>query len=189
MRARPGFTLLEMMVVVAITAVLVAMASNSLTEVRNVSRVASQARLIVQRLQTARTNAVSQGNAQGYYFGPNGPTAGGPDANQSYVFVLQNATASNVVYNPLVDRADNFRDTLPMSGAIPVISVTGTGVVQPNPFQVGFDINGQATVTPAPGVWPYCIRVTDPAQPAIARSVILFNDGTVKVQKDETWCP
>ena len=53
--ARRGFTLLELMVVVAISAILVAMAGNALSSARRVSRVSGQARLLMQRLQTART--------------------------------------------------------------------------------------------------------------------------------------
>ena len=71
-RRRAGFSLLEVLVTVAIAAVLVALAANALTESRRVSRVNGQARLLVQRLQTVRTNAVSQGTAQGYAIGPNG---------------------------------------------------------------------------------------------------------------------
>ncbi len=44
----------------------------------------------------------------------------------------------------------------------------------------------QVTVTPAAVVFPYCIQVSDPYAPAIQRWVILFNDGTVKVQNNDT---
>jgi len=53
------------MVTVAICAVLIAMAGSALTSARKVARVGGQARFILQQLQSVRTNAVSQGAAQG----------------------------------------------------------------------------------------------------------------------------
>ncbi len=187
--AARGFTLIEVMVTVAICAILVAMAASALTSARKVSRVAGQARLILQRLQSVRTSAVGQGAAQGYYFGPNGLGAAGADANQGFIFYKQNPTATVVSYVLATDRQDPYRDTLPTSGNESLVVVTGAGVVQPAPFQIGFDMNGQVTVTPAPLGFPYCIQISDFTDPAIVRYVILFNDGTAKVQGDETWCP
>lgn len=186
---RRGFTLIELMVTVAICAILVALATNALTSARKVSRVAGEARFILQRLQSVRTAAVGQGAAQGYYFGPNGAGAAGPDANQGFVFFKLNPADTVVSYVAGTDRTDPYRDTLPTSGNESLVVVSGAGVVQPNPFQIGFDMNGQVTVTPGPVVFPYCIRITDFTEPAIVRYVILFNDGTTKVQGDETWCP
>lgn len=186
---RRGFTLMELMVTVAICAVLVALATNALTAARKVSRVGGEARFILQKLQSVRTSAVSQGASQGYYFGPNGPGAAGADANQSFVFWKLNPAATPVSYVAGTDILDFNRDTLPVSGTESLVVVTGAGVVQPTPFSIGFDMNGQATVTPGPVVFPYCIRISDFTEPAIVRYVILFNDGTTKVQGDETWCP
>ena len=190
MIGRRGFTLAELLVTVAICAILIAMAGSALTSARKVARVGGQARFILQQLQSRRTSAVSQGAAQGYYFGPNGPGAPvGPDTNQSFVFWKQNPTDTVVSYAPLTDRQDISRDELPTTGGQSLVIVTGAGVVQPNPFSIGFDMNGQVTVTPGPVVFPYCIQITDTTDPAIVRYVILFNDGTTKVQGDETWCP
>ncbi len=190
--SRPrGFTLVEMLVTVAIAAVLVALAANALTESRRVARVSGQARLLVQRLQTVRTNAVSQGNAQGYAIGPNGIAAVGTDANQMFVFYKQNPLASPVTYDSVNDRLDPFRDDIPHVGSNSLVTIIGASGTQVAPIQVGFDINGQATVTP-PAPFPYCFQVSDPYAPAIVRWVILFNDGTVKVQSNDTtgaYCP
>jgi len=188
-RRTRGFSIVEMLATVAICAVLVAIAGSALTNARKVARVGGEARFILQQLQSVRTSAVSQGAAQGYYFGPNGAGAVGPDANQSFVFWKQNPTATVVDYAPLTDRLDGNRDTLPLSGGQSLVVVTGAGVVQPTPFSIGFDMNGQVTVTPGPVVFPYCIRISDFTDPVIVRYVILFNDGTTKVQGDETWCP
>ena len=186
---RRGFTLAELMVTVAICAVLVAMAANALSSARKVSRVGGQARYILERLQSIRTAAVGQGAAQGYYFGPNGPGAAGPDANQAFAFYKVNPADTVVSYVAGTDRLDGFRDALPVSGNQSLVVVTGVGVVQPAAFSIGFDMNGQVTVTPGPVLFPYCIRISDFTDPAIVRYVILFNDGTTKVQGDETWCP
>lgn len=189
-RYRRGFTVAELLVTVAIVAILIAMAGSALTSARKVARVGGQARFVLQQLQTVRTNAVAQGAAQGYYFGPNGPGAPvGGDTNQSFVFWKQNPTDTVVSYVPLTDRQDFNHDELPTSGGQSLVVVTGAGVVQPNPFSIGFSMNGLPTVTPGPVAFPYCIQITDTTDPAIIRYVILFNDGTTKVQGDETWCP
>ena len=187
--SRRGFTLVELMATIAICGVMVAIAASALTSARKVSRVGGEARYILQKLQSVRTSAVSQGAAQGYYFGPNGAGALGPDANQAFVFWKLNPTDTVVSYVAGTDRLDVFRDTLPVSGTESLVVVTGAGVVQPTPFSIGFDMNGQVTVTPGPVVFPYCIQISDFTEPAIVRYVILFNDGTTKVQGDETWCP
>ena len=193
-RSRRGFTLGELLITVAICGVLIAMAGSALTSARKVSRVGGQARLILQQLQSVRTSAVSQGAAQGYYIGPNGPGAPvGVDTNTAFVFWKQNPTATVVSYAPLTDRLDGNRDALATSGAVSLVTVDGTvsasGVFQAAPLAIGFDMNGQVTVTPAALAFPYCIRVRDTTDAVIVRYVILFNDGTTKVQGDETWCP
>jgi len=188
--ARRGFTLLELMIVVAIGAILAALSASAMSSARKISRVSGEARLLVQRLQTVRANAVSQGAAQGYYIAQNGPGAGGADANTAFVFYKQVPTTTSVAYVSGTDRRDTSRDTLPLGGTGSLVVVTGAGVAQPADFQIGFDMNGQVTVTPAPGGgFPYCLQVTDVVEPGIVRWVILFNDGTVKVQRNETWCP
>jgi prepilin-type N-terminal cleavage/methylation domain-containing protein len=182
--ARRGFTLLELMVVVAISAILVAMAGNALSSARRVSR-----------LQTARTKAVSQGNAQGYFVGQNGPGAGGADINRAYFYVKANAVATTVSYASATDRPDTYRDVIPNVNDVgqnfSLVTITGPGAALPSSIDVGFDINGQPTITPAPGGAPpawYCLKIADAFEVSIVRWVILFNDGTVKVQGNETYC-
>jgi len=187
---RRGFTLLELAVTVAIAAILAAMAASALGGARRVSRVSGEARLLVQRLQSARTKAVAQGNAQGYLIGPTGPGALGPDANRAYFFVKANPTATPVVYVPLVDTYDTVADVIPNVNNTSLVTITGPAAPLPSPLQVGFDINGRPTITPAPAPAPfYCIRVGDGQDPAVVRWVILFDDGTVKVEAGyETYC-
>jgi type II secretion system protein H len=192
MRRQAGFTLLEVMVTVAIAGILVALAANALTESRRVSRVSGQARLLMQRLQTVRTNAVSQGTAQGYGIGPNGIAVSGPDVHQGFVFIKQNPLAQPVTYDAVNDIKDPNRDELPRVDTSTLVTISGARGTQPGPFQIGYDINGQPTVTPTPAapIFPYCILVSDPYAPAIQRWVVLFDDGTVKVQNNDTgYCP
>ncbi len=132
-RRQRGFTLIEVMVTVAIVAILVALASNALNESRRVARVNGQARLLVQRLQTVRTNAVSQGNAQGYLIGPNGIAVGGPDAHQCFVFIKQNPVAFPVLpYDAVNDTLDpNARDELPRTDINTLVTIRGAGGPSP----------------------------------------------------------
>ncbi len=189
-----GLTLLEVMVAVAISAVLAALAGNALSSARRVSRVSGEARLLVQRLQTARTRAVGQGNAQGYFIGPNGPGAAGPDMNRAYFYVKATPIISSpnpVSYLAGTDRPDYSPDAIPSTGNISLVTITpppGTGV--PGQLDVGFDIDGLPTVTPWAGPVPaqYCIKVADGQEASIVRWIILFNDGSVKVQGNETYC-
>lgn len=187
MRSR-GFTLLEMMVVVAIIAALAAMATTAVIGATRTARVSGQARLLVQRIQTARTRAVGQGNAQGYYIGPNGPGAAGANLHRSFFFRMNVATAPPV-YNAANAVQDTFLDTIPNLNGNTLVTVTGPGVALPNPFGIGFDTNGRPTIDPLPPAANfYCIRVADGLDPTIVRWVILFDDGTVKVQRNETYC-
>jgi prepilin-type N-terminal cleavage/methylation domain-containing protein len=186
--SRRGFTLLEVMTVVAVIAILSALASQAVIASQKVSRVSAQARLLVQRLQTSRANAVGHGNAQGYYIGPNGLHVVAPDAHQSFSFVKTNPLQQNPVYDPVNDQVDNFRDWLPTSGDSSTVLVQGANGGQPAPISIGFDIDGLPTVNPAAAL-PYCFKVSDTVEPSIDRRVILFGDGTVKVQNNETYCP
>jgi prepilin-type N-terminal cleavage/methylation domain-containing protein len=192
-RPHRGFTVVELLATLAIAMVLMTIAGSALTSARKVSRVGGEARFILQQLQSVRTSAVGQGAAQGYYFGPNGIAAAGPDANQAFVFWKLNPQDPTPTYVSGTDRLDGNRDTLPISGNDSLVLVNGTasgsGVTQNAPISIGFNMNGQVTVTPGPVTFPYCIRVSDITDPAIVRYVILFDDGTTKVQGNETWCP
>ncbi len=87
----------------------------------------------------------------------------------------------------------NAVDELPRTDINPLVTIRGAGGAQPGPFQIGFDINGQATRHARPGrVSPTASRSATLTRPAIQRWVILFNDGTVKVQNNDNagaYCP
>jgi prepilin-type N-terminal cleavage/methylation domain-containing protein len=185
---RRGFTLGETMIVVAIAACLVALAVNAYGESQKISRVSAQARLLVQRLQSVRTQAVSQGAAQGYHIGPNGLHVTAGDAHQAFVFYKTDPLTTVVTYDSVNDRLATQRDWLPLVGDSSMVTVQGANGGQVAPIDIGFDINGMPTVTPA-AAFPYCFRIRDTATASIDRRVILFGDGTVKVQRNETYCP
>jgi prepilin-type N-terminal cleavage/methylation domain-containing protein len=185
---RRGFTLAEMMTVVAIAGCLAALSVSAYGESQKLGRVNAQARLLVQRLQSVRTQAVSQGAAQGYHIGPNGMSVVATDAHQAFVFYKTNPLTTVVTYDPVNDRLDNQRDWLPTVGSSSAVIVEGENGAQAAPVDIGFDINGMPTVSPA-AAFPYCLRIRDTVTASVNRRVILFDDGTVKVQRNETYCP
>jgi Tfp pilus assembly protein FimT len=176
------------MTVVAIVGVFAAMGLSAFSENQKISRVGGQARLLVQRLQSVRAQAVSQGAAQGYYIGPNGLNVTAADAHQAFVFFKTDPLTTNVTYDSVNDRIDAQRDWLPTTGTSSAITVQGANGSQDAPLSIGFDINGLPTITPA-APFPYCLKVSDTVTPSVNRRVILFDDGTVKVQRDESYCP
>jgi prepilin-type N-terminal cleavage/methylation domain-containing protein len=183
-----GFTFAEMMTVVAIAGILAALSVSAYSESQKIGRVNAQARLLVQRLQNVRTQAVSQGAAQGYHIGINGLHVVAPDAHQAFVFYKTNPLTAIVTYDSVNDRRDRQIDWLPTYADSSMVIVQGANGAQAAPLDIGFDINGMPTITPA-AAFPYCIRIRDTVTPSIDRRVILFDDGTVKVQRNETYCP
>jgi prepilin-type N-terminal cleavage/methylation domain-containing protein len=195
-----GFTLIEMMVVVSIAGILAALASSALTGVRRQARASGQARLLVYRLQSARTLAVSQGWPQGYYFGGPGDTSAllsngaipwCEAAGCGFAFKATSPTAT-ATYVP--GQEELPIDALPFvsngTTISQVLSVTATGVA-PLSFTVGFDLNGLPRIDPAPNpmVWPICISVQDLSDATTQRWIIVFSDGTTRIEKsNETYC-
>jgi prepilin-type N-terminal cleavage/methylation domain-containing protein len=195
-----GFTLIEMMVVVSIAGILAALASSALTGVRRQARASGQARLLVYRLQSARTLAVSQGWPQGYYFGGPGDTTAllsngaipwCAAAGCGFAFKATSPTAT-ATYVP--GQEEFPIDALPYvsntSSITQVLSVTASGVPQLS-FTVGFDLNGLPRIDPAPNpmVWPICISVQDISDATTQRWIIVFSDGTTRIEKsNETYC-
>jgi type II secretion system protein H len=199
-RKSQGFTLVELMVVVAIVGVLAALASSALTSLRRQSRASGQARLLVYRLQSARTLSVSQGWPRGYYFGApgdasvvlsNGAVPWCFAAGCGFNFTATSPTA-NATYVPGQEQFP--LDPLPYvstnTGLTQVLQVRATGVATPS-FTVGFDLNGLPRIDPPPAimVWPICISVQDITDATTLRWVIVFSDGTTRIQKyNETYC-
>ncbi len=189
------------MVVVAIVGVLAALASTSLAGVQRQARASGEARLIVYRLQSARTLSVSQGWPQGYYFGGPGdgnaalmPLAWCLAAGCGFTFEATAPPLHPPTQRDLVKSKFPF-DALPYvaQGALgftQILSVQAKGVGAAS-FTVGFDLNGlpQINPPPIPLVFPICLSVQDIRDPATLRWVLVFSDGTTRIQKvDETYC-
>jgi prepilin-type N-terminal cleavage/methylation domain-containing protein len=195
-----GFTLVELMVVIAIVGVLAALASSALTSLRRQSRASGQARLLVYRLQSARTLAVSQGWPRGYYFGgPGDASAVLNNAGVPWCFVagcgfafLATSPSATATYVPGQEQypVDPLPYVNTTSGLAQVLAVGANGVA-PTSFTVGFDLNGLPRIDPPPipMVWPICISVQDLSDATTLRWVIVFSDGTTRIQKyNETYC-
>jgi prepilin-type N-terminal cleavage/methylation domain-containing protein len=191
-----GFTLIELMVVVAIVGIMALLAASSLTGLQRQARASGQARLIVNRLQTLRTSAVAQGWPQGYYFG--GPGDANPvlsnlawcaSAGCDFIFRATSPTA-NATY--VAGQEQYPLDPLPfVSGTLVQLLTVRAKGVGPASFTVGFDLNGLPRIDPPPipMVWPICISVQDVNDAVTLRWVIVFSDGTARIQKDnETFC-
>jgi prepilin-type N-terminal cleavage/methylation domain-containing protein len=198
-RAR-GFTIVEMLTVMAIAGVLAALASSAMTGLRRQARASGQARLLVYRLQSARTLSVSQGWPQGYYFGAPGDTtavlsnAAVPWCGAAGCGFAFKAASSTATATYLPGEEEFPLDPLPYvsTGGIlgQVLRVAASGVLTPS-FTVGFDLNGLPRIDPAPNpmVWPICISVQDVLDATTLRWVIVFSDGTTRIQKiNETYC-
>jgi len=189
------------MVVVSIAGILAALASSALTGLRRQARASGEARLLVYRLQSARTLSVSQGWPQGYYFGGPGDAtavltnAGVPWCVTSGCGFAFRATSSTATATYVPGQEEFPLDPLPFvsSGGASVaqlLSVRANGVPLLS-FTVGFDLNGLPRIDPAPNpmVWPICISVQDISDATTLRWVIVFSDGTTRIQKiNETYC-
>lgn len=194
-----GFTLIELMVVTAMVGILAALAASSLQGLQRQARASGQARLYVNRLQALRTAAVSQGWPQGYYFGGPGdsnpllialPWCAAAGCGFSFRATAPTGTAT---YASGLNQEQLPLDALPfVAGTTParVLAVAAKGVGATS-FSIGFDINGLPRIDPppVPNVWPQCISVQDINDAVTLRWVILFSDGTVRIQRDnETYC-
>ena len=197
-----GFSIVEMLVVLAIVGIMAGLASSSLIGLRRQSQASGEARLLVYRLQSARTLSVSQGWPQGYYFG--GPGDANPVfAPNPWCFAAGcgfafKATSPSVpaTYAAGLGQEEYPLDALPfvsngLAGDAQVLSVTANGVGASS-FYIGFDLNGLPTITPppVPMVWPICLSVQNVSDASTLRWVIVFSDGTTRIQQtNETYCP
>jgi len=184
-----GFSLVELMVVTAISAVLVTVATVGMVSMRRQSVVNGETRVLLGRLQDARMKAVAMGEKHGVYIG--GP--GDPQyPSQMVVFAKTNPNATSVLLDMAdggTDRvlvAQNIGDSSSGSSRVLVGNVPDAGSVT-----VTFDSTGMPTVsttsggTSTPYDWsggPYYFQLQSLDDPSPPRTVMLRSDGTMRVQ-------
>ena len=199
-----GFTIVEMLVVLAIVGILAALASSSMVGLRRQAQASGEARLLVYRLQSARTLSVSQGWPQGYYVGAPGdanPVFGTipwcPVVGCGFAYKATASTAPPTYTQGLGQEEYPFDPPAYIQTGVgtfaPVVQVTLTtpNTVGATPFTIGFDLNGLPSVNPPPVplVWPLCLAVQNLQDATTLRWVIVFADGTTRIQQaNETYC-
>ena len=185
-----GFSLVEMMVVTAISAILVTVATVGLVTMRRQSYVNGETRSLVSRLQDARMKAVALGQKHGVYIG--GP--GDPQyPSQMVVFAKTNPDApSNLL--ELDGGTDGGTDRVLTSQAVGDLSSRSTVLLSNVPdagsVTVTFNSTGAPTVSTTSGGtttaydWsggPYYFQVQSLDDPSPPRQLQLRADGTIKV--------
>src|SRR4030095_3720368 len=103
-----------------------------------------------------------------------------PDSPQAFIFYKTTPRPAIVTYDSVNDRRDRQIDWLPTYADSSMVIVQGANGAQAAPLDIGFDINGMPTITPA-AAFPYCIRIRDTVTPSIDRRGLFFCDGRAKV--------
>lgn len=121
-----GFTLVELMVTVAVAAILMAIATPSLTSIINSNRLTSAANEMVATLQFARVEAVRQNRSVRVCASGNGTSCGGTgswlvvDANDTVLRISEVSPmiASTASVSDFIFRADGLARQSPNSGLL-----------------------------------------------------------------------
>ena len=190
-RGGAGFTLVELMVVTAVAAVLITIATVGLVTMRRQSYVNGETRNLVSRLQNARMKAVAMGEKHGVYIG--GPTD--PQYPSQVLVFSKTPDATANVLEATDGGTDGGTDVVLFQQTLG--DVSGRSTVQVNSVPTAgnvtivFDPTGAATVsittagTTTTYDWtggPYYFQLTnvdDSTSPS--RQLMIRADGTVRV--------
>lgn len=141
-----GFTLVELMITVAVVAILMAIATPSFTSIINSNRLASAANEMVATLQTARMEAVRLNTTV--------KVCGGCDGNAGSVVAYVDANNDNVATAAEILRVSSFNPNIQRSGGTNLVfRADGFGRTAAAP-------NGALAATS----FNFCIPTTKPAQ-------------------------
>jgi len=182
-----GFSLVELMVVTAISAVLVTIATVGFVTMRRQSYVNGETRGLLSRLQDARMKAVALGQKHGVYIG--GP--GDPQyPSRVVVFAKTNLDAPS----NLIEVTDGGTDRILVNQVLGDLSSRSTVWVSNVPdggsVTVTFNSTGAPTVsttsggTTTPYDWsggPYYFQIQSQDDQSPPRQLMLRADGTLRV--------
>lgn len=162
-----GFTVVELMVVVAVMAILAAIAAPSMTALINANRLSGQAGELTTTMQLARSEAIRR-NARVTVCPSSDGTSCASSTSWARWIVLGAANAT--------DGAEVIRDNLPAASV--QVSGPATGIV----FRPSGLIDAQATVTA-------CMPTTQPAENRQVVTVMISGSTSIAKSNGGGTCP
>ena len=131
-RRQRGFTLIELMVTLAIGSILMLVAVPSLTTYRRNAELTSATNTLLAAINAARSEAMKRGTSAMVV-----PTNNGTDWNTGWVVFSLGATNTTRAYNPATDKTVHVQSALPT-----FINVVGNGSAAESPPYMMFDASG-----------------------------------------------
>ena len=127
-----GFTLIELMVTLAIGSILMLLAVPSLTTYRRNAELTSATNTLLAAINAARSEAMKRGTSAMVV-----PTNNGTDWNTGWVVFALGATNTTQAYNPATDKTIHVQSALPT-----YLNVVGNQSAAESPSYIMFDASG-----------------------------------------------